>query len=72
MKVKSLGSVRLLATPKDSSLPGPSVHGIFQATVLEWVAIAFSDKIEGMASNYNKLYTLTKKGEIVEMLADPD
>ena len=28
--------------PMDCSLPGPSVHGIFQARVLEWVAIAFS------------------------------
>ena len=27
----------------DYSLPGSSVHGIFQARVLEWVAIAFSD-----------------------------
>ena len=26
----------------DCSLPGPSAHGIFQARVLEWVAIAFS------------------------------
>ena len=26
----------------DCSLPGPSVHGIFQARVLEWDAIAFS------------------------------
>ena len=26
--------------PMDCSLPGPSVHGIFQARVLEWVAIA--------------------------------
>ena len=26
----------------DGSLPGSSVHGIFQARVLEWVAIAFS------------------------------
>ena len=26
----------------DRSLPGSSVHGIFQAKVLEWVAIAFS------------------------------
>ena len=25
-----------------SSLPGSSIHGIFQARVLEWVAIAFS------------------------------
>ena len=28
--------------PMDSSLPGSSVHGIFQARVLEWGAIAFS------------------------------
>ena len=26
----------------DCSLPGSSVHGVFQARVLEWVAIAFS------------------------------
>ena len=30
--------------PMDCSLPGSSVHGIFQARVLEWGAIAFSDK----------------------------
>ena len=29
----------------DCSLPGPSVHGIFQARVLEWGAIAFSDYV---------------------------
>ena len=28
--------------PTDYSLPGSPVHGIFQARVLEWVAIAFS------------------------------
>ena len=43
MKVKSLSRVRLLATPMDCSLPGSSVHGIFQARVPEWVAIAFSE-----------------------------
>ena len=31
-----------LSDPMDCSLPGSSVHGIFQASVLEWVAIAFS------------------------------
>ena len=30
--------------PMDSSLPGSSIHGIFQARVLEWVAIAFSQQ----------------------------
>ena len=32
-----------LSDPMDCSLPGSPVHGIFQARVLEWVAIAFSD-----------------------------
>ena len=31
-----------LCTPVDCSLPGSSVYGIFQARVLEWVAISFS------------------------------
>ena len=32
-----------LRDPMDCSLPGSSVHGIFQARVLEWGAIAFSE-----------------------------
>ena len=47
MKVKSESEVAQScptpSDPMDCSLPGPSVHGIFQARVLEWVAIAFSD-----------------------------
>ena len=31
-----------LCDPVDCSLPGSSVHGIFQAIVLEWLAISFS------------------------------
>ena len=31
-----------LSDPMDCSLPGSSIHGILQARVLEWVAIAFS------------------------------
>ena len=42
VKVKSLSRVRLVSDPMDCSLPGSSVHGIFQARVLEWVAVAFS------------------------------
>ena len=46
MKVKSereiTQSCPTLCNPKDGSLPGSSVHGIFQARVLEWGAIAFS------------------------------
>ena len=43
MEVKSESEValscRTLRDPMDCSLPGSSVHGIFQARVLEWVAI---------------------------------
>ena len=46
MKVKSESEVTQLCLtlhdPMDCSLPGSSVHGIFQARVLEWGAIAFS------------------------------
>ena len=31
-----------LCNPVDSSPPGSSIHGIFQARMLEWVAISFS------------------------------
>ena len=45
MKVKSESEVaqscRTLSDPMDCSLPGSSIHGIFQARVLEWGAIAF-------------------------------
>ena len=40
---KSLQSCPTLRDPMDCSLPGSSVHGIFQARVLEWSAIAFSE-----------------------------
>ena len=47
MKVKSEREVAqwcaTLHDPMDCSLPGSSIHGIFQARVLEWGAIAFSD-----------------------------
>ena len=48
MKVKSENEVAqscpTLSDPMDFSLPGSSIHGIFQARVLEWGAIAFSVK----------------------------
>ena len=40
---KSLQLCPTLCDPMDCSLPGSSVHGIFQARVLEWGAIAFSN-----------------------------
>jgi len=46
MKVKSESEIAqsslTLSDPMDCSLPGSSIHGIFQARVLEWGAIAFS------------------------------
>ena len=46
MKVESESEVAqscpTLSNPMDCSLPGSSIHGIFQARVLEWGAIAFS------------------------------
>ena len=46
MKAKSESEVAqscpTLSDPMDCSLPGSSIHGIFQARVLEWGAIAFS------------------------------
>ena len=46
MKVKSESEVTqscpILSHPMDCSLPGSSIHGIFQARILEWAAIAFS------------------------------
>ena len=48
MKVKSEREVThscpTLSNPMDCSPPGSSVHGVFQARVLEWGAIAFSEK----------------------------
>ena len=50
MKVKSESEVAqlclTLSNPMDCSLTGSSVHGIFQARVLEWGAIAFSVSLD--------------------------
>ena len=55
MKVKSesevVQSCPSLRDPMDCSLPGSSVHGISQARVLEWGAIAFSDPDLGWGLN---------------------
>ena len=53
MKVKSESEVTqsclTLSDPMDCSLPGSSVHGIFQARVLEWGAIAFSEWLSAVS-----------------------
>ena len=55
MKVKSESEVAqscpTLIDPMDCSLPGSSVHGIFQARVLEWGAIAFSAQVVLVVKN---------------------
>ena len=55
MKVKSESEVAQSyptpSYPMDCSPPGPSIHGIFQAGVLEWVANAFSDIIYDISIN---------------------
>ena len=54
MKVKTESEVAqlclTLSNPMDYSLPGSSVHGIFQARVLEWGAIAFSGVRHNLAT----------------------
>ena len=42
MKSEVTQSCWMLCDPMDCSLPGSSVHGILQARIFEWVAIAFS------------------------------
>ena len=63
MKVKSESEVAqscpTLNNPKSCSLPGFSVHGIFQARVLEWIAIAFS----AIDLNLSKLWEIVKDRE---------
>ena len=62
MKVKSESEVAQScptpSDPMDCSLPGSSVHGIFQARVLEWGAIAFS-------LTYST-YELNKQGDNIQ------
>ena len=66
MKVKSESEVaQLCPTPSkhmDCSLPGSSVHGIFQARVLEWGAIDFSYWNASWLINSGTLF-LTRRGQ---------
>ena len=58
MKVKSESEVTqsclTLSDPMDCSLPGSSIHGIFQARVLEWVAIAWPNYLRWQAEIHRK------------------
>ena len=63
MKVKSESEVSqacpTLGNTMDCSLSGFSIHGIFQARVLEWGAVAFSV----MDMSLSKLWEIVKDGE---------
>ena len=50
-----------LSDPMDCSLLGSFIHGIFQARVLEWGAIAFSKLIIQSLINYGPSYLLVKQ-----------
>ena len=58
MKVKSASEVAqpclTLSDPMDCSLPGSSIHGIFQARVLEWGASVFSVDLVGYSPKGHK------------------
>ena len=81
MKVKSKREVaqscRTLSDPMECSPPGSSIHGIFQARVLEWGAIAFSNidqwnKIDGLEiypHTYGNL-TFEKGGQNIQWRKD--
>ena len=47
-----------LCDPRDYSLPGSFVHGILQARILEWVAVAFSRDLPTQGSNTHFLHLL--------------
>ena len=54
-----------LSDPMDCSLPGFSVRGIFQARVLEWVAIAFFSILKEVY-NKNQLDYFSLNSEMTE------
>ena len=64
-----------LCDPMDGSLPGSSIHGIFQARVLEWVAISFSrgtfltqGSNPGLPHCRQTLYSLKHQGGLDSLL----
>ena len=68
MKVKSerevIQSCLTLLDPMDCSPPGSSVHGIFQARVLEWGAIAFSRKMVQMILFVKQKHRYSCRGQM--------
>ena len=54
-----------LCDPMDYSLSGSSVHGIFQARILEWVAISFSNSLSQFAWMNVHHWLVLKRGSII-------
>ena len=67
MKVESESEVAqscpTLSDPMDCSLPGSSAHGIFQARVLEWIAIAFSMKCKRCNFKKDRMISVCFQGK---------
>ena len=83
MKMKSENEVAqsclTLSNPLDCSLPGSSVHGIFQARVLEWGVIAFSNvptsnaekaEVEWVYEDLQDLLELTPRSDLLYIRED--
>ena len=75
MKVKSESEVAqscpTLSNPMDCSLPGSSVHGVFQGRGLEWAAIAFSESNLGLPHCRQILYWLSHPDNLRDSLSKP-
>ena len=71
MKVKSESEVSqscpTISNPMDCSPPGSSVHGIFQARVLEWGVIAFSGNIYYQCTKSLVLRKLRKEPHMLQI-----
>ena len=74
MKVKSKSEVNQScptpSNPMDCSLPVSSIHGIFQARVLEWGAIAFSERIASWRFQFlhsTLAWLLSRSGSSLEL-----
>ena len=52
-----------VSDPMDCSLPSSSVHGIFQATVLEWGAMAFSNIMDTILTAFHDLMAISLRDE---------